>query len=544
MTQLAEVAWVRPPEPIRGLDHIGVQAPCTALYTQLLPGLTNVTERARYYTFYPWLIRSFERRYQDHSLDEFRRVLRRAECLFALIAIRHSRALQDGDEGRHGAAMVGRQKLLRIEDGAIILLDEYADIGASKQYFQNKLGGLGQYYFGPLRDLRILDHSSQGVGYPPGYDRDRGKALADALGAGVPEDEFFAAVDADFVDSDALDRLAPFCPCALSSNKGEHEILLDLFLARTPALRADRGEVRRASLAVMLDLAGRGSTLENYSFEDHFRGASYTQTLLDGSPWKVHATLLRAQSGWGTYQRNELLSVAVQGLFAAVLAAIDRDRGGVIQAASEAADVGESLVGSLGRRLDLPLEKAIADVKATLPTLDDWTNSDHELQRAWHVLQSGTDHDTLEEVAEASVEILLALLARGTSDQPYADFELEPEYFDPREIHLLSFLHASRGEWRSMTLREWVRWLSVHWCVGRHLRVALRKLRAERRDTFRIRPLDGELRVVEVPAPTFTLPRVRAATQILRDLALIEVVEGESTLTDLGARALEACHGK
>lgn len=81
------VAWVKPPEPIRGLDHLGVQAPCIALYGQLLPGITNVTDRARYYSFHPWVVWAFELRYPDHSVEEFRRVLRRAECLFALVAM-------------------------------------------------------------------------------------------------------------------------------------------------------------------------------------------------------------------------------------------------------------------------------------------------------------------------------------------------------------------------------------------------------------------------------------------------------------------------
>ncbi|HQP37582.1 MAG TPA: hypothetical protein PLI95_20495, partial [Polyangiaceae bacterium] len=63
MATVETVAWVRPPEPIRGLDHLGVQAPCIALYGQLLPGITNVTDRARYYTFHPWVLWSFEKRY-------------------------------------------------------------------------------------------------------------------------------------------------------------------------------------------------------------------------------------------------------------------------------------------------------------------------------------------------------------------------------------------------------------------------------------------------------------------------------------------------
>ena len=189
MTLTPDIGWVEPATPIRGLDHLGVQAPCIALYTQLLPGITNVTNRARYYSFHPWLIRSFEHRYSDHSLDEFRRVLRRAECLFTLIAIRHARVAGDGDDGRHGAGMVGRLSLLRIqEDEKAIRLDDFAELEGPKRYFKNRLGGLGQYYFGPLRDLRILDHISQGEGAFPGYDNVRGVALAEALGTAVAAD--------------------------------------------------------------------------------------------------------------------------------------------------------------------------------------------------------------------------------------------------------------------------------------------------------------------------------------------------------------------
>jgi hypothetical protein len=259
LSSVETVAWVRPPEPIRGLDHLGVQAPCTALYAQLLPGITNVTDRARYYTFHPWLLWSFEKRYKDHSIDEFRRVLRRAECLFALAAIRHAKRLGDTDDGRHGKAMVGRDKLLRIDEAGDIVLDEYAALDGPNRYFKNKLGGLGQYYFGPLRDLRVLDHSEQGAGYPPGYDRGRGRTLAEAFATAVPADAFFHALEAQSLKWVDLDGLAAFCPCALRDNSAEHHLLLDLFLARAEPFLADGGESRRASLGLMLDLAGRRS---------------------------------------------------------------------------------------------------------------------------------------------------------------------------------------------------------------------------------------------------------------------------------------------
>lgn len=83
------------------------------------------------------MVWAFERRYPDHSVDEFRRVLRRAECLFALVGeIRHARVVGDGDDGLHGRAMVGRDKLLRIaEDAEGFTLEDYATLEGPNRYF-------------------------------------------------------------------------------------------------------------------------------------------------------------------------------------------------------------------------------------------------------------------------------------------------------------------------------------------------------------------------------------------------------------------------
>ena len=543
MAALVEtVAWVKPPEPIRGLDHLGVQAPCIALYGQLLPGVTNVTDRARYYSFHPWVIWAFEKRYPDHSIDEFRRVLRRAECLFALIAIRHARVVGDGDEGLHGRAMVGRDKLLRIaEDAERFALEDYATLDGPNRYFKNKLGGLGQYYFGPLRDLRVLDrHESAGY---PGYDEQRGGSLAQAFASAVPEDAFFRLLEQPTTTWEELDELEAFCPCKLPQNSAEHDLLLDLFLARTESFQGDGGTTRRASLGLMLDLASQTAQDSEYTFEGLLRGGAYTGALLDGSAWQVTEAHRRVRHGWGTYQRNELLSIGVQGLFAAVLRAIERDNAGKIRQASDAADIAVRLLAAFGPDMELPLDVLVTRERGTLPALADWQHEGHELQVAWRLQSLSLKDDTnLEEIARESILILLALLARGVDEYPYGDFDLDPEYFDPREVHLLSLRHASKHDWVGLTVEQWIRWVAVQWGVTRHLRVALRKLRGERRDTFRIRPLEGELRVVEAPEPVFTQPRVSRAQQILRDLRLIEYDdEGSMVLTDRGRTELKAC---
>ena len=543
MAETETVAWVKPPEPIRGLDHLGVQAPCIALYGQLLPGITNVTDRARYYSFHPWVLWCFERRYTDHSVDSFRRVLRRAECLFALIAIRHARVAGDGDDRLHGGGMVGRDKLLRIEDDSAFALEDYAAQEGPNRYFKNRLGGLGQYYFGPLRDLRVLDHHP-GAGYP-GYDDKRGRQLAESFASAVPEEAFFRVLEQSTTTWEELDELATFCPCGLRASGTEHKQLLDLFLARTPDFRTDGGATRRASLGLMLDLASQTACDTDYDFEALLRGGAYTGALVDGSRWRVDQPLERVLRAWGTYQRNELLSVSVQGLFAAVLRAIERDEAQSIRHTGDAADIAVGLLSARGNELKLSLDELVERTRNRLPPLANWQHEDHELQRGWRLQNLPLKDDTkLEEIAEESIAILLALLARGVDEYPYSDFELDPEYFDPREVHLLSLRHASRAEWVGLTVEGWIRWLAVEWGVARHLRVALRKLRGERRDTFRIRPLDGELRVVEAPAPVFTQPRVGRAQQILRDLGLVAYDDdGVMVLTARGQFELEACRG-
>src|ERR1035441_4474817 len=55
-----EIDWIlRDRKVIDGLDHLGIELVSVNLYQTMLPGLTNVTERARYYSFYPWVLHRF-----------------------------------------------------------------------------------------------------------------------------------------------------------------------------------------------------------------------------------------------------------------------------------------------------------------------------------------------------------------------------------------------------------------------------------------------------------------------------------------------------
>ena len=146
------IGWLERPTEKVGLDNLGTQQPSIFIYTQLLPGVTNVTDRVAYFGFYPWFLLAFEKRFPDASEAELKSELRRADCLFTLIAERHAIISKDHDDSIHGAACAGRQKLRpaaeTLSKGGTLVIDEYANRNEdnAKQYFKNPLVPLHSDY--------------------------------------------------------------------------------------------------------------------------------------------------------------------------------------------------------------------------------------------------------------------------------------------------------------------------------------------------------------------------------------------------------------
>lgn len=307
-------AWVNPPSQIGGLDHLSVQAPCINLYGRYLPGITNVTDRARYYSFYPWVVWALEKAghtYNDMFIDHFRK----ADCLFTLIAHRHSHTAGT-DHDSHAAATIGSNNLSHeiseVREGKSIRLSDVAhrEEGRNK-YFKNKLGGLGQYYLGVFAELNIMDGSvSSGVKYT----NQIGRILAEVMDEYVNRDLFLATLEEDNISAQRLDELKAFCPCQLLLSTEEHRLLCDLFFAKG-IFTDDDMLPRRRSLQTILYLADELARIRVAIDLEQFRGCTYSGFLPNGEPWDITERLKQNRNHWCIYQRNELLSLAVQGFF-------------------------------------------------------------------------------------------------------------------------------------------------------------------------------------------------------------------------------------
>lgn len=530
--------WLERPTARVGLDNLGAQQPCVTIYTHLLPGITNVTDRAAYFGFYPWFIRAFSFRYPNATQSEFRDALRRADCLVTLIAERHAIQCDDPDAGAHGATCPGRQKLspaaIEISNGSEFRLSDFADRSEEnpKRYFKNPLGGLGQYYLGVLRDEHqiLIGDSKRGVNYTTEY----GDPLADCYSDGLNEALFFDTLIKDVVHKGDLDNLSEFCPCALHGGKRQRaqQALVDLIL-NDPS---SNGAIRSQTFGLILNfIAARGGAESSDMVKD-FLTTCYTSSLEPSVQWCLPPSLEVSRRGWALYLRNEMMSLAWSALFKATLDQLNGNPKPLFSA--------ESISGWLlttpkfSYRPTGGFDALIASDHAEAPALGDFHSLNHEVQ-FWRELTDG-DGSRLVELA---VRMLVRLLAReGQEKNSYAALGIPKGALVGYPLTLTSLSHFACTRWRGLTAEEWMRGIVAEVLVA-HQRIAIRKLGLSGEDTLMFRCGDEGVYVQRtLEAVVETQPRLRQALQILRDLGVTQQTQPGvlPILTDLGVQQLRA----
>lgn len=529
----AKTAWLKPPYKAGGIDHLGIQQMPIRIFSTLLPGLTVVTDRISNYSFYPWVAWAYDQEDNWGDLD-FIRMLRRAECLLTLIAERHAQAYGE-HEMLHSRGLVGRNTLvpaLREDAPRPIPLGELAAPRSENpdSYFQHEAGGLGQYYLGSLRELGILQRSGKKFE----CSKDLGVPLAQAFDSRIDRQAFLRVVRRGLVDEEELDQLERFCPCYLAGHPTERELLIDLLFARKGE-PAPSDILRRQTLLLLLDLAARRAHLGSAPLDEAFRAACLTGALDDGTSWPVPEPWLGVQRAWATYARNDGLSIGVLGIFWAALRLLDEEGGQAESTRTVGALVSRAVKEALGQEAAQSLPDAIAAKATSLPPLAHWEAPDHELSRSFAVRSEAKDGN-LDECLRAALDTLTALGARHLEPQPYREVGIPPDYLNDYPLNLSTFQLQLAEDWRALSLAEWAGVLATEWGVEAHLRVALRKMHYESRDTFLLYLTEEDVRRrpdTEAPLPGFTASRLNIAVQFLADLGLLTWERAGSTGEDL-----------
>ncbi|KVL96550.1 hypothetical protein WT02_15945 [Burkholderia stagnalis] len=516
-------AWTSK-EDKRGIDPLGMQTTSVALYQELLPGISNVTLRMRYYGFYAWLAQSYAERIGETSVERWCICLRRAEALYALIA-----AAANSERGVAGVIWASRE-LAQTASGDLVF-HQNTDRGSYPQYLKQKFGAFGAAYGSQLIEIGVLEYvDAHQVPVPTA---DVGERLAKLFHASVCDaaEIFWHAAHEGAVSRQALEKLATMLPSRIEAGSEECRLYRDLLFAKLHP-KWDAAVVRSQTLRLILRAAQANSSDIDAA---QVRWTLYAGRNADGGAFdEVPSTEDERRFAWSVYHANDLLHVAYEAILKFVLDVLALTPAGM-PLEHLVARVVERLADALAHHEAGTWEVLLTNIRLAA---DPWSDSDALSEYRLHndVLGIGDSDETDGDAIAARAVLLLAVLHKRWEDR------LERVRLCCQVVTAGEFVQSIVTELSDLRahahlpLSELLTRLVQCRIVERHLWVAIQKFRGQGDYTFLLECDDGRVRLRQGTGPVLTNPRLSSAITFLRDLHLLD----DAGLTIAGLEALAA----
>lgn len=534
-----------------GLDHLGLQIVSITMYGDLLPGLTNVTDRIRYYSFFPWLLHRYATDVRSASLTKWQEHLRRAEFLLALIGKAHHENDSEGGEAIVGADQATKALVqLRESPSKAWKLSQWtilAQAGEKGSYFKNKNGGYGQYYRGTLSDLGLISIVDKPLGIE--LNEEAGIKIAEICDAQLGRQEFWQAVVDDEVSLELVKDLGDLlCPCALTSFDEECQFLTELMLGPDHGKGGtthQRARSLRLSLALLNQYDGAKEPVSE------FRQIACYGHSEAGEEFVPPSGLGEDLEKWLIYQAGEYVHYSLEHAFLAILSVLKTAEptdsgldGFVHRLATEALAASSATLG-LGEDVQPWADRLVSDLLEEARTaqapLQAWS------QDPWaeSKLVPNPKDDGSEDVLAMAFACVLSVLARNqVPAAPFAGFDsLDSSFLRRYSANLTSVRDFVIRSGDRKAVDVYAEILS-NWVIGQHIRVAMRKLRSQTQATFKVAIEEGRYVWIEDFIPTYTNPRLKQAFRFLRDLGLCGGASDRWRITEPGRQRLEGANGE
>jgi len=511
--------WGAEKKFITGLDMLGMQNTSVATYGVLVPGLTNLTRRVRYYGFYTWILEQYAKRVGRDSVTEFQKFVRRSELL-----ISYMMADQYPDILGVTGSLYAKGHLIDFPE--VIDLAAGADRAEGKKtYWKYSSGAFGQYYQGALTAMRLITTSAHNskihVATPEG-----GRRLCACFEESISEslrERFLHSVEEGRVARSDLEIFAEeFGLTHIPAGSSEQSFYRTLFLGLDfPEADTEHGyhRFRKDTVLLYLSYLNDASRFgEELEFWDTFYTSSWT-----GNPL---AEVLGAR-GWLYYALNENTQYCLGAFLWHLLVRLEDKR------------------VPLPEMLSILVEEIVAETMGFVTVSDvgelpfrDFSESVHEADDAPfdHVGRIRREGKT--KVGTAAARAFVALAHMYAHSAPLFDdlTNYSRSYRMDREGDCLSFFSWMRKH-QDLSTRGFLRKLILEKIINRHLEVAMRKMRNRNENTLKFIFEDNRLSLVNTIAPVFTTPRIPSLHFFLEDIGFLE--EDSRTLTADGLAVLE-----
>jgi hypothetical protein len=529
----------------RGQDHLSLASVSQNIYDQVTPGFTTLTNRARYYALYCWILHDYySGGYEREDLDTF---LRRREYAFALACVSHNH-----DPGSLGEeAVAGVRASRRRWRAGVDPLD------LSKHPIKGKWGGYGNYRnamqrIGLLRLSETQDSLTESSAGAP-----TGRVLAEAFQSIIEDTTYFKKYrDKYLVPRAVIEEYGQVaCTCQMRDAL-DGEVLRRALLQPDPPV-SDPGLsgmhlARSRTLSLIFDAINNcgGERMDDMAW----RNLVFYRSFSDGRSYEPPEGLAETTLVWRMSQQRELHVYALTSLWEDFLWWLE-EYGPValeewIHVLDSEADLSRAgarfgLVPKLGRPSQVTVGQLLDTVAASAGVGGAFNLSltqriceriGRDSNSSETMLRAARDSDDLPgfgDYVATALWLSLVLYARtrhwaseGGSTAAYIT-----KMGDSRQWSVASYFVEIERK-REDTAIEFLAWIYQN-LVRQHLTVGLGKLPL---DTFRLLYEDGLLHYRAPDWPDFSADRYDQMLNICRDLGWVQETGSIFRLTPLGEK--------
>lgn len=302
-----------------GRDPMGIQNSSVVIYTNLLPGITNVTERVRYYGFHCWVLWQYHMlaKSKENNTSEYQvNFIRRSELLIAFL-------MQSYDEhyGNIPGADFAGTFIDRLREEGHLQFSNGSDSGKTmtdndgnqRSYWAFSSGAYGQYYFGVLSHFKLVDFEKQTKFH---LLEERGRSLAEAFDKSISKEnkaKFLSIVLGGKLTYEDLSQIRDFNIQNIPIGSEERKSYIELLISQDSNLK--ESYQRRDTLFSYLKFAATNELKSDQWLGHYF--------FLNSD--EVDFSKDSASLGWLTYYAQELIHYGEEAIFYALINIMNED---------------------------------------------------------------------------------------------------------------------------------------------------------------------------------------------------------------------------
>jgi hypothetical protein len=509
--------WAENSGFMTGRDPLGIQNSSITVYSRLLPGMTNLTLRIRYYGLYCWLLSEYDKKPKEgeiKSLEHQFNFIRRAELIIAYLMLKFEStqtSIIGSDYASRNIAEIEELGYYNVKKGA----DKLKETKKGSVYWDFAYGALGQYYAGSLISLDLIEIIDKFF-----HIRKKGLELAAAFEKSIkPETRslFLSVLDSGVLTNNDIRQLEEFAIDKITKGKEEWSFYNDLLLQDDGIqFRTSDGKLtskRKETIKLYLEYFKKNSALP-------FPAYQFQIVESEGS-------LNDTRIGWYYYFINEVIHYCIETIFWAMLVELD---GKNIPVNEYIGQIVELALEQTNTNFGFNKNQTVFDILSLVQP----ANLIDELKKLEHLTKSPSNSS---KALSFAIRLLFRtyLTIKGKLNK-MADFE-NLNYLQNQKGIISEYIQTFVTDFWDYEFHQYINRI-VKTIINDHIATAYRKMGNGEANLLKFVIEDGIIGHIQTMSPKFTNPRLRTLYNFLFDLFYLDkegalTAEGEELLIQI-----------